>query len=553
MMDRKLKATIALLVLALTLFGLFSPSMVRASEVQSPLNQEAGVNLLVNPGLEGIGRPSDSSTPNHGNWTRDTYTGAQYGEIFTPEGWVTWWSESDDFKRPECKVIPNEPPFNGTPSRIHQGYYSGLCFTFFGKQNAGYYQVVRNIPAGSVVEGSFYAHAWSCGQDDPPLSCGDEHGFYFRVGIDPNGGTDPFSGNIVWSSPYYHYDNFGMVGPVQATVGASGAATLFVQAYGKWPLKHNDAYMDSASLKMVTPATPATETPPPPPPTSETPSTEEASSEPAATPTRRPDGSIVHTVAAGDTLFGIAIEYGVDVDQIYQLNGLDSSSLLMIGQEIVVSTTGGSAAPAPTATPTTSEPAETETTPEVVSPTATPANEMGSGPVAPPPAGKASVCVVAFHDANEDMFRQDDGSEMLLPNAELNLLAQSGPVDSYTTDGISEPWCFESLDPGTYILRHSPPAGYVLTDGGQWNLNLSDGEVENVEIAYKRDPDAGEPGAISDPGETEGPTEEPTEDEEGRSGVTNVLNVVLRVSGFIVLALAIAVLVLFVLSRRSAS
>ena len=35
------------------------------------------------------------------------------------------------------------------------------------------------------------------------------------------------------------------------------------------------------------------------------------------------------------------------------------------------------------------------------------------------------------------------------------------------------------------------------------------------------------------------------------SGVTNVLNVVLRVSGFIVLALAIAVAVLFVLSRRS--
>ncbi len=561
MFSKKLKVVMALFVLALTVASLYPNSTVRAEERMSPQRQAAGDNLLVNPGFEGIGRSAENSSENPNNWTRDTFTGAQYGEIYTPEGWVTWWSEEGEFKRPECKVIPNVHPFNADPTRIHQGYYSGMCFTFFGRQNAGYYQVVRNIPAGSVVEGSFYAHAWSCGQDDPPLSCGDPYSFYFRVGIDPNGGTDPFSSSIVWSSPYYNYDTYSLVGPVQTTVGESGAATLFLQAYGKWSIKHNDAYMDSAALKMVTLAEESEPTPEPPPATSETEEVEEVEESEESptlqvTPTARPDGAIVHEIAAGDTLFGLAIEYGVDVQQIYDLNDLDSSSLLQIGQEVVISTTGDVApAPQPTAEPAEEVTPEPEPEPTEIGEEEpiSPGSETGDPPVAPQP-GEAAVCVLAFYDANADMFRQPENDEMLLPNAQINLLARSGPVDSRTTDGISEPWCFEGLEPGNYILRHTPPPGYALTDGGQLSFTLDPDEVENVELAYTRDPStAPEEGdsEVEDPNPTgDASPEESTSDDGG--GVTSVLNVVLRVSGFIVLALAIAVLVLFVLSRRSA-
>ncbi|MGC9467351.1 MAG: LysM peptidoglycan-binding domain-containing protein [Anaerolineae bacterium] len=541
MSGKKLKLVGMLFVLALTIFGLFPMRGVLASEMQSPSQQEAGANLLVNPGLEGIGKPIDNPYPNPDNWTRDTYTGAQYGEIFTPEGWVTWWSEEGDFKRPECKVIPNEHPFNADPSRIHQGYYSGMCFTFYGKQNAGYYQVVRNIPPGSLVEGSFYAHAWSCSEDWPPTSCGDPNGFYFRVGIDPNGGTDPFSSNIVWSSPYYVYDTYGYVGPVQATVGESGAATLFVQSYAKWALKHNDAYYDNASLKLLTPAETPTPTSEPLPPTSEVEPT------PRPTATRSPDGAIVHTVVAGDTVFGLALEYDVTPDQIYELNNLDSTSFLQIGQELVISASGGAVA-TPTVAPT------EETTEAEPTATVEPSEQGSGGPAASePPAGKASVCVSAFYDENGDMFRQADQNEMLLPNAQINLLARSGPVDSRTTDGISEPWCFEELDPGNYILRHSPPPGYELADGGQVNFLLSEGQVLDIELGYSRAAEGEAPeGNVEESNPNPSGSAEETAPEEEGSGVTNVLNVVLRVSGFIVLALAIAVLVLFVLSRRGA-
>jgi len=529
-----LKTAVTLLVCAFTLFALFPLSTVIAEESARPVQQDIGTNLLANPGFEGIGKPQNNSLANPGNWTRETFNGEQRGEIFTPEGWVTWW-QGGDFKIPECKVIPNEHPFNSDPTRIYEGYYSGMCFAFFGKMNAGYYQVVRNLQPGAIVEGSFYAHAWSCAEDNPPLSCGDPSSFYFRVGIDPNGGTDPFSGSIIWSNAAFHYDQYGLVGPLQATVGGSGAVTLFLQSYGKWAVKHNDAYVDSPSLKLISAGVTPTTTPPPPPPTAAAPPT------PQYTPTPRPDGAIVHTVVTGDTLFGIALAYDIPVDDIYELNNINSSTILQIGQEIVIAISGDAL---PTKTP--EAVATEESTPEAES-----TQEEGTQPGDSLPAeDKAALCALAFFDANGDMFRQAENGEMLLPNVQLSLLGRSGPVDSHKTDGISEPWCFENLEPGNYVLRHTPPSGYKAIDGGQLSFILSGGQAFSIELAYIRDENApeGENIDIVTPGEGETEGEIGSEDP---GGVTNVLNTVLRISGIVVLILAIGVAVLFVLSRRS--
>jgi LysM repeat protein len=538
MKSKRLKGLGALLLLVLTLSTLVLVPLAAAREEQSPLRQGIGTNLLVNPGFEGIGKPLDNSAPNYNNWTRDTFTGVQYGEIFTPEGWVTWWQEGD-YGRPECKVIPNEAPFNQSPVRIYQGYYSGMCFTFFRRQNAGYYQVVRNVSAGTVVEASYAAHAWSCGEDTSGTSCGDPYAFYFRVGIDPNGGTDPFSSNIVWSQAYYYYDKYGIVGPVQATVGPSGAVTFFTQFYAKWPNKHNDAYSDNMSLKVVSQGETPTPTPEPPPPTSETPPTPVA---PQYTPTPRPDGAIVHIVVAGDTMFGLAIEYGVDLDELRRLNeGTVINDFLSIGQEVIIS---GSPATAPTATP------QPQTTPEAqTTPAATQPPSSGGLPAAPS-GNTASLCVLAYYDANNDMFRQD--GEMALPNAEINLVGMAGPAGTYKTDGISEPYCFQNLEPGNYILRHTAPAGYKLTDAGQWNIPLNAGQVSSLNLGYVDDDNAA--ANPETPQENPDATATATADEEGEEkpgGVTKVLNTVLRITGIIVLILAIAVGVLVFLSRRS--
>lgn len=58
---------------------------------------------------------------------------------------------------------------------------------------------------------------------------------------------------------------------------------------------------------------------------------------PTATLTPSPSPTpVVHIVAQGNTLFGIALEYGVSVDALVQANGLDVNQYLSIGQTLVI-------------------------------------------------------------------------------------------------------------------------------------------------------------------------------------------------------------------------
>ncbi len=47
-----------------------------------------------------------------------------------------------------------------------------------------------------------------------------------------------------------------------------------------------------------------------------------------------------HTVAAGDTLYSISRRYGLSVDQLRSLNGLEKGAVIHVGQKLVVSSAG---------------------------------------------------------------------------------------------------------------------------------------------------------------------------------------------------------------------
>jgi murein DD-endopeptidase MepM/ murein hydrolase activator NlpD len=92
----------------------------------------------------------------------------------------------------------------------------------------------------------------------------------------------------------------------------------------------------------------------------------------------------VHIVQAGDTLFGIARQYGVSLDDLYRLNRLTPESIVELGQTLVVKTATATAAPptvtyTPSATPTVASP--TPTPPPTATPTIQPTPQPPPAPV----------------------------------------------------------------------------------------------------------------------------------------------------------------------------
>ncbi|RLC87822.1 MAG: hypothetical protein DRJ03_04795 [Chloroflexi bacterium] len=485
---------------------------------------QEGTELLKNPGFEGLSCAPDSEP----GWCEDNWSntanfdGSFHDNIFTPQGWTTWWRKGGDYGQPEVKTIPNVAPFTGELPRIRSGNYATLLFTFYRLQDTGFYQVVTGLEPNSTVQLSAYAHGWSCDNDDKlGYSCADPWNQTFQVGIEPNGGTDPFSPSVIWSGEQRSPDHYNLIGPVTAQVGAGGSVCVFLRSKTKWQYKYQDAYWDDASLVMTSPGTPPTDTPLPPPPTP----TYGPSPTPRATPTPRPDGAIVHVVESGDTLFGIALMYGVETEQLRQLNAgsLGPNDMINVGQAIVISIPSASPTPSPLPAPPTTEP------------TAAPGAPGG-------PVEGASICVLAYHDRNGDTFR-DEATEELLPNAEFTIADASGVVDRYTSNGVNEPHCFTGLTPGAYRVIQTAPAGYVPSGPAEYNVGLPKDTQLDFQFGDARS---------ENPDEVAEPTQESEEltEPENRTTASRIFSTVAKVSGILVLLLAGGVAVLFFLNRR---
>ncbi len=362
-------------------------------------------NLLQNPGFEPPFVTLDGQPPR---------------QVAT--GWVPWHIPAPPGSPSFFNVQPEYYPTAPDTARIRSGADAQTILSFFAVHTGGVYQRVSGVTPGTTLKFTVYAYVWSSTFDNVDVS-EDDGDVLVSVGIDPNGGTDPQNAGIVWSVPVEQYDAYNAYTIETAATGS--AATVFVRTTAGVPVKHNNIYVDDASLTgaggpavtVTTPAAtqplPATSTPMPtavppvatattastplPPPTSApqptltfTPLPLPATSTPIPPlptstfipPTPTPPTpitdefpySLIHTVQRGDTLSVLATRYGSTVQAIATANGLQNNHLIMVGQELII----------PMRTPPAGPP--TATAP-VVFVTATP-------PVPVPPLGYNNVYIV---------------------------------------------------------------------------------------------------------------------------------------------------------------
>lgn len=134
-----------------------------------------------------------------------------------------------------------------TENRVLNGSRSQMWRTNYSSAFAGISQRVP-IAADSTVRLSAWTYGWSSTGDDPTVS---QNAAWMRqrIGIDPTGGTDPNSPDIVWSPAAQYIDTWGEL--AVETTATSNHVTIFLSAYPNFVLPNNEVYFDKAQLTLV--------------------------------------------------------------------------------------------------------------------------------------------------------------------------------------------------------------------------------------------------------------------------------------------------------------
>lgn len=200
---------------------------------------------------------------------------------------------------------------------------------------------------------------------------------------------------------------------------------------------------------------------------------------PFPTPTPDAAGQIIYQVQEGDTAWRIAAIAGISLQELYALNGLESTDFITPGMQLVLGTGGPTQ---PTAAP------GLEPTATVIE--ASPTPEQGSG----------EICALLFEDANGNA-RLDEG-ETALPGGQISVvdalgqLMGEGPTIAEAAEADLVGLCFAELDQGDYNVSGAVPEGFNPTTSMNAPVRLNPGEVKYVEFGAQ--PGAAIGGGIED-------------------------------------------------------
>lgn len=200
--------------------------------------------------------------------------------------------------------------------------------------------------------------------------------------------------------------------------------------------------------------------------------------------TQESAGGITHVVRSGDNLSQIALAYGVRVEEILDLNGLDPLDLLQPGQTLVIvaAQPAGESEAAPGGDAQAADAPIERTLPAIAAPA--PIIEADAPPF-DPTRFDAAVCLGMFGDDNQN-GALDPGESYLAAGGIILKDEAGGEAANYTTDGLSEPFCIEDLAPMIYIVKAAAPDGYGLTASPSLHVNLEDGGRVSAHFGAKQ-------------------------------------------------------------------
>ncbi len=444
-----------------------------------PVNAQ-GENLITNSSFEGI---YDSYVPETPQELADCPLGI-CNTAQLPWGWKPWWiKERPTDVNPEFKPAETNAPGN----RVHSGQRASQYFSFWSTHKAGLRQTA-SVPHNSLVEFSIMGQAWMTESDSSLVS--DYSGSAnMRVGIDPTGGTNPYSPSVVWSEykhPFDSYQPFSVRAQAQGetvTVFTFSAPSVNPNSpdYG---FKHTDIYWDDASLIVVGAGSAVPVAPP-------SSGDGSGSAAPVAVPryvpvpTSTPDaeGVIYTEVQPGDSLWAISARAGFNLNEFLELNEISRDHLIRSGDLLVtgfgdppgakveIEGDEGSSAdsteessemdPEPTSTP---PPIPTQTGPTL-------ADQEVSGGI---------ICLSAFDDVDQDTVH--DEIEPLRSAVAITISDGEQVVSNYITDGESEPFCIAGLKTGSYRVTRSSLPNETLTTPGDYAVALSEDLAIDIEF-----------------------------------------------------------------------
>lgn len=240
-------STISLLMV---IFFLATNNQPAAADESVILDSECvGDNLLANPSFEG--QYTSYELSGYDDWRIGDCNYLSCGRAQMAAEWHPFW-RTDQREKPWDYIMPEYKPSlpHETPPRVRSGEKSQHYFSFWSTHEAGMYQQVTAVPGGQYCA-SVWGHAWSDSTSSDFLS-GDPHDdgdLYQRIGIDPTGGTDWQSPDIIWGEPRQQYDEFGLF--LVEAIAESDTITVFTWSKPSYPVKHNDVYWDDAKLTLT--------------------------------------------------------------------------------------------------------------------------------------------------------------------------------------------------------------------------------------------------------------------------------------------------------------